>query len=140
MDYMADAINAATKRNPYFRVFGSGDFNSISDVQSWHEICELLSHVRFWIPTRCWHLAAFARSLERLGKLPNVVLRASMLDIDGAIPPWPNTSGVSYSDPCPKQVHGSCAAGECRKCWSKDISHVNYSHHGRQVNWSKRNV
>lgn len=136
VDYMADAINAATKRNPYFRVFDSGDFNSISDVQSWHEICELLSHVRFWIPTRCWHLVPYRPYLESLAKLPNTVLRASMLDIDGSIPPWPNTSGVTSDNPCPKQIHGSCAAGQCRDCWNKAIPHINYKFHGHRVKWN----
>src|SRR5215831_3901084 len=38
----------------YFRVHDSGDMFNVAYAESWLEVCRMLPHVRFWIPTRAW--------------------------------------------------------------------------------------
>lgn len=122
----------------YFRVFDSGDFSEPGDVHTWIEVAKALPAVRFWIPTKTWWLPEFLKPLKLLSELPNVVLRASALDVDGKLPDgWRQVSRVISNGPgCPKQSAGNCEAAGCRACWDKNVQQVEYRVHGHKVNWN----
>lgn len=137
-------------RTRYVVVHVSGDFRTRAEVAIWRRVAQMRPDVRFWVRTRTWRLGpAWVRQLSALHALPNVVVRASALVIDGPAPsvPFP-TSGVTRRGVgCPKQTHGSCEASGCRACWDKDVSHVDYLFHSSldtratdgAVNWAKYN-
>jgi hypothetical protein len=134
------AIRKRTARNPYFRVFDSGDFSCPQDVLTWAAIARTLPKVRFWIPTRTWWLPEFVKPLRVLAALPNVALRVSTIAVNGEAPSdWPCASRVvSTGSGCPKQTAGDCATANCRACWDKTVPLVEYRMHGHAVSWSHK--
>ncbi len=133
------AINAL--RNGFFRVYDSGDFSNISDVEIWAEIASKCPKIKFWFPTRSWYKPEFTEALIKLNSLPNVVIRRSALrfNLPADSHPIITTSEVhTTGEGCPKQTHGSCAAAGCRACWSKDVPLVKYLLHGHEIDWAKR--
>lgn len=144
---MMRAIASATKKNPYFRVFDSGDFSGVEDIEAWRWICLKMPEVKFWFSTRAWRDRSLGVFLDRLSLLPNVVVRYSALEIDDKRQwveqmvgrGWVLTSSVSSDeeDACPKQISGSCTLGKCRACWDKNVPHITYHLHGHQVTWKK---
>lgn len=138
-------------RTRYMVVHVSGDFRTRTEIAIWRRVAQLRPDVRFWVRTRTWRLGpAWVRALSTLHALPNVVVRASALTIDGPAPavPFP-TSGVTRrrGAGCPKQTHGSCEAAGCRACWAEDVPHVDYLFHSSldtagsngAVNWAQYN-
>lgn len=70
----------------YFRLFDSGDFNSVRDVEIWTEVARRLPDVKFWAPTTAHetckgyeppHHGDMIKKLKLMNKLPNVVVRPS---------------------------------------------------------------
>jgi len=115
----------------YFRWFDSGDLAGAELLQN---ICFVASHTReilHWLPTREYDVV---RGYG--GAVPeNLTIRVSANLIDDAPPSWwPQSSSVITSEdratghlcPAPEQDN-SC--GECRVCWQKDVSNVNYRLH-----------
>lgn len=139
-DQLVDAINR--KRGRYFRVFDSGDFSKLSDVQRWHAICQRCPDKLFWIPTRTWRLGErWLKALGILAGLPNVCVRFSGLTWDDQVPFWgPTTTLVTDgSGDCPAvKNHSSCDAEGCRKCWDKTNQETRIDRHGNVVNWKRR--
>lgn len=134
------AINRT--RSGYFRVFDSGDFTTVNDIDRWHVIAAACPTVRFWIPTRVWRLGSdWQSALNRLNALPNVCVRASGLKwdepADSTLPLA--TLVTDDSGDCPATLnHSSCVAESCRKCWDKANAETRISRHGRSVNWKNR--
>lgn len=139
---MVAAIRQSGAR--YFRVHDSGDMFNAPYAECWLEVCQRLSTVRFWIPTRAWQqpcgvLPVFdplLAVLRKLAALPNVTVRPSALDF-GDLPPvvagLHAGSTAEYSDlarvrecPAPKQG-GHC--GDCRTCWDSKGVPVTYRRH-----------
>ena len=132
------AIQKRTKKNPYFRVFDSGDFWEVEDVYTWTEIARACPETRFWVSTRVWRSGLFHEALTELHRLPNVCVRLSGLEIDQPrVPPYlsafPQAHVSSTGPGCPKQTHGSCQAAACRICWDKTVPTVEYRLHGHAV-------
>jgi hypothetical protein len=100
---------AVLKRTKYFRIHDSGDFWSPEYYDQWVEICEHFSAVKFWAPTRVWHLG-WGRSLPDR-KPKNLILRPSALH---------------YLDPAPrlggKWASGSTSAADGTSCSSRTAS------------------
>lgn len=144
---LASEIGSRTR---YMVVHVSGDFRDRTEVLVWKRVAQLRPDVRFWVRTRTWRLGrAWVRTLAALHALPNVVVRASALAIDGPAPavPFPTSGVTRHGVGCPKQTHGSCAAAGCRACWDKDVPHVDYLFHSSLdtagaagvVDWTKYN-
>jgi hypothetical protein len=89
------------------------------------EVCELTPDMQHWMPTReAW----IKKYLDHCPK--NLIIRLSMTMIDqAAAGSWPHTSTVVTSGrtcPAPDQG-GQC--GDCRQCWSNDVSNIAYGKH-----------
>lgn len=81
----------------YFRLFDSGDFNSVRDVEIWYELAKKNPDVKFWAPTTAYAACAttpedikkrdeLVKKLKKLNKLKNVAVRPSGLELDKAAP------------------------------------------------------
>lgn len=142
---MTHAIRSATKRNPYFRVFESGDFTDAEDVDSWREIIRRCPETKFWVSTRAWRNPDLRPLIAAWLTHPNVVVRYSGLEVNDSrrkilnhLPKSARTSSVvDYGKGCPKQIYGSCTLGACRACWDPKVKHIEYKVHGNLVKWRK---
>ena len=81
--------------------------------------------MQHWMPTReAW----IKKYLDHCPK--NLIIRLSMTMIDqAAAGSWPHTSTVvteGRTCPAPDQS-GQC--GDCRQCWSDDVSNIAYGKH-----------
>jgi hypothetical protein len=138
---MSEAIR--TSRAPYFRGHDSGDFFSVEYLRAWIGVCENLTDVRFWFPTREYQSKASTELLpvlnprlallRKLASLPNVTVRPSALNIGDAVPQVPglaagSTVGNANVHGCPAtEQNGECR--DCRHCWDAKTEPVSYNLH-----------
>jgi hypothetical protein len=125
-EYLAGWIAANVRpADPFFRIHDSGDFYAPAYVDAWSAVAESLPAVRFWAPTRSWHIAQskggrWAESFARLNALPNVAIHPSALHIGEDAPVvagFAAGSGVKATGwNCPASQQGN-ACGDCRQCW-----------------------
>ena len=120
---MATLINS--KKPDVFRWHDSGDVQDVDHLEKIFEVCRLTPEMQHWMPTReAW----IKNHLEDCPK--NLIIRLSMTMIDqAAAGSWPHTSTVVTSGktcPAPDQG-GQC--GDCRQCWSDDVSNIAYGKH-----------
>jgi len=140
VEQMAIKIAQAVKADdPYFRWFDSGDLQSRRMLQDIVDVCELLPHVNFWLPTQ------ERRIVRMFGALPdNLVVRVSATHINGYRPHvYDNASvilpriykaiwalRVARSTKtryfCPAPVHDRYECGDCRACWDPTVKTVAY--------------
>ena len=123
VEAMAHLINS--KKPDVFRWHDSGDVQDLEHLNKIFEVCRLTPGMQHWMPTReAW----IKKHLEDCPK--NLIIRLSMTMIDqAAAGSWPHTSTVVTSGrtcPAPDQG-GQC--GDCRACWSDDISNIAYGKH-----------
>lgn len=144
---------------PYFRIHDAGDFYSAEYLEAWVVCASLMTHMRFWAPTRQWVFAKWgpllASAEQRVRAAGGwLVIRPSVLKFYEAIPQVEGIaagSGVSSegADPCvwvcpvynkvvPKpQPDGSVLLGEatscieanCTMCWDQPDVPVSYGAH-----------
>ena len=127
---MVNVLNIV--RSEWFRWFDSGDVADVGMALNIIDVCRQTPHKRHWIPSREFKVWTRALQIDRLPE--NAVLRMSAHMVDGPRPKaWPNTSTVHTGKktlgrtcPAPEQ-QGKC--GECRICWSLDVSNVSYHIH-----------
>tara|TARA_A100001011_G_scaffold75220_1_gene77294 strand:+ start:5245 stop:5874 length:630 start_codon:yes stop_codon:yes gene_type:complete len=127
---MVNVLNIV--RSEWFRWFDSGDVGSVGMALNIIDVCRQTPHKRHWIPSREFKVWTRALQIDRLPN--NAVLRMSAHMVDGPRPKaWPTTSTVHSGKktlgrtcPAPEQ-QGKC--GDCRACWSLDISNVSYHIH-----------
>tara|TARA_X000001388_G_scaffold73593_1_gene65502 strand:- start:2136 stop:2765 length:630 start_codon:yes stop_codon:yes gene_type:complete len=127
---MVNVLNIV--RSEWFRWFDSGDVGSVGMALNIIDVCRQTPHKRHWIPSREFKVWTRALQIDRLPD--NAVLRMSAHMVDGPRPKaWPTTSTVHSGKktlgrtcPAPEQ-QGKC--GDCRACWSLDISNVSYHIH-----------
>ena len=117
----------------YMCVHDSGDLFSPAYTRAWIRICEALSWVRFWFPTRSWQ-APWLDTIKELAALPNVAVRPSAIHFDDEPPQVDGlaagTTASSYAYTCPaSRQNNSC--GECRRCWVAKSWPISY--HARFV-------
>ena len=128
---IAKKLNNVRKNNRV-RVFESGDFENIRAIKIWTRIAEKCPNKRFWIPTRTWHKTEFLPFLQKLNKLPNVVVRPSSLNFDKKAPRVKGLAAgtMAYkNENCPENYFD--CKGDCEKCgvcWNKSIK-VAYHYH-----------
>ena len=115
--------------DPYFRIHDSGDFQSLEHVLQWVEVARALPWIKMWGPTRETAMIKMARgivnewpqnlviriSAPMVGKAPTVGGLTSSVDVDGG-------------NQCPAPTQGN-KCGNCRACWDRDVSNVNYHKH-----------
>lgn len=117
------------ENNPYFRIHDSGDFQSVEHVLNWVEVARALPWVKMWAPTREIQMLTLARAMA--GDWPdNLVIRVSAPMVGSALDIDMLTSSVDYEDSqqCPAPTQGN-ECGDCRACWNRDVSNVNYHKH-----------
>ena len=117
------------ENNPYFRIHDSGDFQSVEHVLQWVEVARALPWVKMWAPTRETQMLTLARAMA--GDWPdNLVIRVSAPMVGSALDIDMLTSSVDYEDSqqCPAPTQGN-ECGDCRACWNREVSNVNYHKH-----------
>ena len=143
---------------PYFRIHDAGDFYREDYLEAWVVCASMMTHMRFWAPTRQWVFAKWtgllASAQERVRAAGGwLTIRPSVLDI-GDIEPKTGPSagsGVSSEDnnPCiwicpvynkliPKpqpdgttklEEAASCLEASCTACWDTPDIPVSYGAH-----------
>lgn len=119
---MVQAIAAAG--SDVFRIHDAGDFFNPRYVEAWALIVERLPGIRFWAPTRSWHLPGqrWAAAFARINALPNAIIRPSALNVNVDAPRldgFAAGSGVkAVGWNCPASSQGN-ACRNCRMCWDR---------------------
>jgi len=138
---------------PYFRIHDAGDFYTPEYLEAWVVCASMMTHMRFWAPTRQWVFAKWVpllRSAEERVRAAGgwLTIRASVLRIGDPVPMLPGLSagsGVSADDPCAwvcpvynlvvPQPDGSmaeassCMEANCTMCWDQPAIPVSYGAH-----------
>jgi len=119
----------------YFRWHDSGDLQSVKHLANICEIARNLPGIKFWLPTREFSIVS---EYLRKNTLPdNLTVRLSALMFDGAPPTAIAkrlglvTSGASSDAStvtCPSSKQGGKCL-DCRACWNKQVTNVNYKQH-----------
>lgn len=118
-------------RVPYFRIYSSGDFQSVHSIRAWDGIAKALPHVRFWAPTRTYRIDVFLEELRALAALPNVTIRPSADAFNQTAPAVDGLhagSGAGTVFTCPASNQGG-ECGSCRLCWDSKMLPVYYRAH-----------
>jgi len=125
----------------YFRIHDSGDFFSFAYFDAWCAIARVLSHIKFWCPTRMWILPAWRDYMKNAAIPPNLIIRPSALVYGAKAPMIPPLAMGSTSSQhfmkaekhwdCPayNSPEGSCVGSGCRVCWEHPEIPVNYRVH-----------
>ena len=130
---MTIAING-TESSGFFRMFDSGDLQSLEMLENIAQIAKNLPNIKFWLPTREYSIVS--SYVKKNGALPeNLTVRLSAYMLEGK-PPIELakrlgcvTSGVSDTGfTCPSSKQGNKCL-DCRKCWDKNVTVVNYKTH-----------
>tara|TARA_R110000803_G_scaffold94110_9_gene161626 strand:- start:3942 stop:4571 length:630 start_codon:yes stop_codon:yes gene_type:complete len=133
IDKMVLMINKREKSG-VFRWHDSGDLQSVKHLAAIVEIAERLPDIRFWLPTREF---SFVSDFMESNSVPaNLTIRLSALMFDGKPPVGIAkrlglvTSGASSGNDftCPSSKQGGKCM-DCRACWDKSVSNVNYKQH-----------
>jgi hypothetical protein len=128
------AMIGKREKSGFFRWHDSGDLQSVAHLAAIVEIAKRLPNIRFWLPTREF---SFVSEYMATNTIPdNLTIRLSALMFDGKPPVGIAkrlglvTSGASTSNDfsCPSSKQkGKCL--DCRACWDKNVSNVNYKQH-----------
>ena len=118
----------------YFRLYDSGDLDTVQTLKKWVAIAEACPDVKFWLPTK--EYAIVTAYLKAGGIIPlnmNVRLSAYMVDESGPITlatrlglTISEVSKVGYN--CPASTQGNKCL-DCRKCWDRNVFAVVYKKH-----------
>lgn len=131
----------------YFRWFDSGDIMHLSLARKIYEVMKATPNTQHWLPTRTYKFAKFKQYLDKMEKLPNVVVRYSSDSVIGKTVPGKTTSTIAPTEilasvvkkggyVCP--VYSADAEGKncddaipggCRACWSKKAKVICYPAH-----------
>ena len=119
----------------YFRWFDSGDMYTLQLACKIYEVMKATPWVKHWLPTRMHKFNKYKTIIERMQKLPNVVVRFSSDSVTGGLIEGLNTSTI-FSDTLPAnafeckayQNEGKCSG--CRACYDKSVSVIAYKAHG----------
>lgn len=128
-----EAMVHLVQRHKFFRWHDSGDLQSGDHLHKICEVCEGTPDTQHWLPTR---EVKIVYEYFQTHEMPaNLCVRVSSPMIDGEPLPvgrWHDglrTSTVVTGTPtCPAPQQGN-KCGECRKCWSKEVSNVAYHVH-----------
>ena len=118
----------------YFRWHDSGDIQSPEHLHAICLIARELPDIKFWLPTKEYDwIAAYPHAWPS-----NLIVRVSHPTLGRSFPAgfacnnWEvvGTSSVDagHGWKCPAPVQGG-KCGECRKCWDKGTTNVDYERH-----------
>lgn len=125
-----DAFVVLLEGKPFFRWHDSGDLQGQAHLALYCEIARRLPATMFWLPTREYQvLNTF------LDPIPsNLIIRASAHKVDGPAPAGFSHTSTVHSNgshqgfECGAYTRaGKC--GDCRACWSPEVSNVSYPKH-----------
>jgi len=122
------------EKSGFFRWHDSGDLQSVKHLAAIVEIAKRLPNIQFWLPTREFSIVSEFMATNPVPD--NLTIRLSALMFDGKPPVGiakrlglvtsGASSGNDFSCPSSKQG-GKCL--DCRACWDKSVSNVNYKQH-----------
>ena len=132
----------------WFRWHDSGDLQGVWHLEKIAEVCERTPTVHHWLPTREYgYVAAYLASGKQIPTNLVVRLSAHMIDTEPCLPaalagfPVSTVSSVPLLRQDVQIVDGKgsveCRAveardnkcGECRACWDRRVTSVNYPQH-----------
>lgn len=140
---MTSIIGAACAEleEPFFRWHDSGDIQNVRHFLNIVQVCNNLSHISFWLPTKEYRLVLGMAKHIKLP--PNLTVRVSApklnatMSIDGVTTSNVSTRKMWVSKktmPLPNSFlcraysqNGECR--DCRLCWSPNVSAVTYPKH-----------
>lgn len=133
---MAELIDAAGL--PFFRWHDSGDLQGVWHLENIVAVAAATPDVQHWLPTR--EVRIVRDFLKSGGEIPtNLVVRISahMVDAMPARAPLGLPFSTVHTDddqlPATASVCGAAMrggeCGDCRACWSPDVTHVSYHIH-----------
>lgn len=134
--YILNELNSSNAKS-IMRIHSSGDFFSNDYIEMWINIVSSRPSVMFWAYTRSWADSNLLKSLEKLRKLPNMQLFAS---VDSTMIEPPKNWRLSYvysKDAeidlrgliCPEQSDGSIKCIDCKYCITKGEGNVLFALH-----------
>lgn len=134
---MAELITRKCSKVPWFRWHDSGDLQSVAHLAAICDVAAATPNVSHWLPTREYRIVAEYRKAG--GVIPaNLTVRMSAHMVGGKVPTFAapltvstvSKGDASYPDAhhCPARHQGN-SCGDCRACWSPDVSHVDYHIH-----------
>jgi hypothetical protein len=139
-DGWEDDMVAELARDTHFRWLDSGDLYALRLAWKAYRVMKRTPWCKHWLPTRMHKFQKFARVLDAMRALPNVMVRPSSDDVDGTyVPGLHGSCIVPTIDALPEGAmlchaatnDGKC--GPCRACYSRDVPVVAYLAHGRSM-------
>lgn len=134
---MQELISLRVKNN-YFRWFDSGDIQSLAMLKDIVDICNNLSHIKFWLPTKEYGIVS--KYIEEGGIIPNNLnIRISYPFVEGEFVSSvmeTKYKGCTQSTVSKNMNNVSCLSFtqkgkclDCRKCWDKNEGNITYRLH-----------
>jgi hypothetical protein len=129
----------ALRKQTHFRWFDSGDMYSLELAEKMLKIMTLTPGTKHWLPTRMYKFPKFAKVLDAMQQLPNVMVRFSSDAVDGTFESYHGSTIIPAGTPVPAGVTvcsapdqgGKCL--ECRACYAKDVAVIGYVAHGKKM-------
>lgn len=131
---MMVAMISKREKSGFFRWHDSGDLQSVAHLAAIVEIAKQLPSIQFWLPTREYSIVSEYMASNAIPA--NLTIRLSALMFNAPAPSaiakrlGLTTSGASSGNDftCPSSKQGGKCL-DCRACWSKSVSNVNYKKH-----------
>ena len=137
-ELVSDMIDAL-ESSRYFRWFDSGDMYAIGLAEKMLQVMQATPWVKHWLPTRMMKFPKFARIIDTMQALPNVMVRFSADSIDGTYDVRHGSTIIPDADSVPDgsvlcrayEHDGKCNG--CRACYDKTIPVIAYPAHGKKM-------
>jgi hypothetical protein len=118
-------------KTQFFRWHDSGDLQSVDHLSKIVDICNQTPSVQHWLPTREYKI--ITDYLFEHGNFPNNLnVRLSAHMVGKTLNPvqglTSSTVNCNTGHICPARNQGN-QCGDCRACWSKAVSNVDYPLH-----------
>jgi len=131
---MMVAMISKREKSGFFRWHDSGDLQSVAHFAAIVEIAKQLPSIQFWLPTREYSIVSEYMASNAIPA--NLTIRLSALMFNAPAPSaianrlGLTTSGASSGEDftCPSSKQGGKCL-DCRACWNKSVSNVNYKKH-----------
>ena len=137
-EWVSDMI-ASLESSRYFRWFDSGDMYAIGLAEKMLQVMKATPWVKHWLPTRMMKFPKFARIIDAMQALPNVMVRFSSDSIDGTFDARhgsvivPDASSVPDGAVLCRAYEHDGKCNGCRACYDKTIPVIAYPAHGKKM-------
>lgn len=137
-EWVSDMVKELDSQR-YFRWFDSGDMYAIGLAEKMLQVMQATPWVKHWLPTRMMKFPKFARIIDAMQALPNVMVRFSADSIDGTYDARHGSVIIPDADSVPDgavlcrayEHDGKCNG--CRACYDKAIPVIAYPAHGKKM-------